>query len=52
MRIRNFEVISYRIPDDSDCGSRDYGISYLCFDKGLTLDFHPYRIHFTWGEIR
>jgi len=50
MRIKNFEVYSYRIPDDYDRDSRDYGISYLPFDKGLTLDFHPYRIHLTWGD--
>ena len=51
MRIRNLEITSYRIPDDHNRDSRDYGIFYLPFDKGLTLDFFPYRIHFSWDEL-
>lgn len=48
MKIKNIEVVSYAIAPE-DCDSYDFGITYLKYEKAITLDFYIYRIHFTWG---
>ena len=49
LNIGKFEVMTYKV--DAECGQRDFGISYLPYDKGLTFDFYLYRIHFTWENF-